>query len=201
MMGAPSDDSGPAPLAGHGYLFEKGVFTTIDRPDAVAETVASGINIRRQITGSFEDADGTEHGFLLDDGIFASHRSPGSGPLRTAAIGLDDRRRIISFTHADGPNTGSFWTRGVALGGKAYSPRSITRTPTGTRVWNRRRRHQRPRPDRRLLLDAGATGHDFVRDKGIFTTINHPDAGTGPVPEPWPSPQRPGSDRGQVHRC
>ena len=37
MMDAPSDDGDAAALTGHGFLLDKGVFTTIDHPDAVAE--------------------------------------------------------------------------------------------------------------------------------------------------------------------
>ena len=37
MMDAPSDDGDAAALTGHGFLLDKGVFTTIDHPDAVAK--------------------------------------------------------------------------------------------------------------------------------------------------------------------
>jgi probable HAF family extracellular repeat protein len=79
MTGAPGDDSDAAPLTGHGFLLDKGVFTTIDHPDAVAETAATGINNRGQIAGSYDDADGTEHGFLLDDGVFTTIDHPDAG--------------------------------------------------------------------------------------------------------------------------
>jgi probable HAF family extracellular repeat protein len=70
MMGAASDGSDAAPLLGHGFLLDKGVFTTIDHPDAVAETGALGINNRGRIVGAYTDAEGTIRGFLLDDGVF-----------------------------------------------------------------------------------------------------------------------------------
>ena len=100
MMGAPSDGGDAAALTGHGYLLDKGVFTATDHPDAVAETVATGINNRGQIVGDYIDADGTEHGFLLHDGVFTTidHPDAASGPLTgTAAVGLNDRGQIVGF--------------------------------------------------------------------------------------------------------
>jgi uncharacterized membrane protein len=46
----------------HGFLLDKGSYTTLDVPGAIW-TGASGINDSGQIVGSYEDAGGT-HGFL-----------------------------------------------------------------------------------------------------------------------------------------
>ena len=49
----------------HGFLRDrKGVFTTIDHPDAPLATAALDINDRGQIVGTYADAEETTHGFL-----------------------------------------------------------------------------------------------------------------------------------------
>ena len=101
MMDAPSDDSDAVPLTGHGFLLDKGVFTTIDHPDAVGETAATGINNRGQIVGAYIDAEGTIHGFLLDDGVFTpiDHPDAASGPAAgTAALASTTAARSWAFT-------------------------------------------------------------------------------------------------------
>ena len=94
------DTGDPAPLIGHGFLLDKGVFTTIDHPDAVAETGASSINKRGQIVGGYIDAEGTTHGFLLDDGVFTpiDHPDAASGPgAGTAVRDINKRGQIVGF--------------------------------------------------------------------------------------------------------
>jgi probable HAF family extracellular repeat protein len=100
MMGIPSDDSDAAPLTGHGFLLDNGVFTTIDHPDAVAETGALGINNRGQIVGGYVDAEGTIRGFLLDDGVFIpiDHPDAASGTaVGTVVRDINNRGQIVGF--------------------------------------------------------------------------------------------------------
>jgi probable HAF family extracellular repeat protein len=48
----------------HGFVYDRGVFTSLDVPGASA-TVAFGINARGQIVGAYDDTDtGVFHGFL-----------------------------------------------------------------------------------------------------------------------------------------
>jgi uncharacterized membrane protein len=49
----------------HGFLLSHGNFTAIDFPGSHA-TLAFGINARGDIVGSYHDASGKEHGFLLN---------------------------------------------------------------------------------------------------------------------------------------
>jgi probable HAF family extracellular repeat protein len=60
-------------------------FTQIDFPGATT-TNPFRINNRGQIVGSFVDAAGVLHGFLLDDGAFTSTYPP--GPTGTEAVGI-----------------------------------------------------------------------------------------------------------------
>ena len=64
-------------------------FTTIDVPGA-AFTVASGINNRGRIVGSYDG-----HGFLLDKGTFTTIDV--AGALETHALGINDRGEIVGF--------------------------------------------------------------------------------------------------------
>ena len=47
----------------HGFLLDKGTFTTIDPPGS-AFTQAIGINAAGHIVGDYMDASGTFHGFV-----------------------------------------------------------------------------------------------------------------------------------------
>ena len=70
-------------------------FTQIDFPGA-AETAARGINPRGDIVGSFEDAGGGVHGFLLSkNGAFSTIDFPGSP--NTVANGINPSGDIVGF--------------------------------------------------------------------------------------------------------
>ena len=47
----------------HGFLLDKGTFTTVDPPGSTF-TEAIGINASGQIVGDYTDASGTGHGFV-----------------------------------------------------------------------------------------------------------------------------------------
>src|SRR5439155_22017742 len=68
-------------------------FTTIDAPGAANGTSAAGINAHGQIVGSYSDAAGNNHSFLLDDGTFTTIDFPGA-PY-TKAVGINDRGQIV----------------------------------------------------------------------------------------------------------
>ena len=185
MMGAPSDDSDAAPLTGHGFLLDKGVFTTIDHPDAVGETGALGINNRGQIVGAYTDAEGTIRGFLLDDGVFTpiDHPDAGAAPgTGTQALGLNDRGQIVgAYLDAEGGihaflrDKGRGAQRGEGVFTTIDHPDGAGRSIAfGIN-------------DRGRIVGAyNAGGRDlgFVRDKGrgdrrdegVFTTIDFPGA-------------------------
>ena len=63
---------------GHGYLFKRGHYYTVDYPGA-GDTKLRGIDNWGRITGNFtNDSDGIEHGFIKDAGGFHQLDYPGS---------------------------------------------------------------------------------------------------------------------------
>ena len=93
----------------HGFLLDKGVFTTIDFPGS-SFTEAVGINGRGQIVGFYLDAEGTIHGFLRDrgrgarrdEGVFTTIELPGA--LATSADDINNRGQIVG-TYSEVSNT------------------------------------------------------------------------------------------------
>ncbi|HXF96581.1 MAG TPA: hypothetical protein VNI61_10840 [Gemmatimonadales bacterium] len=61
-------------------------FTTIEVPGARA-TTAWGINARGDIVGSYVDANGASHGFLLQGGVFTTIDQPGADGSQARGIG------------------------------------------------------------------------------------------------------------------
>jgi uncharacterized membrane protein len=92
-----------------------GSVTTIDVPGA-SSTFVVGINDRGPVVGSYVDADGREHGFLLERGKMTVIDHPDSpddpAASNTAASDINDRGQILL------PAPGAFYKgRAVSIGG------------------------------------------------------------------------------------
>ena len=88
----------------HGFLLSKGVYTTLDVPDA-AFTVAQGINNAGQIVGLYVDRDDKEHGFVLSNGVYTTIDVPNS--TATAVFSINAQGAIVgSYDDADGVTHG-----------------------------------------------------------------------------------------------
>ena len=83
----------------HGYVLRKGVFTTIEHPDADA-LAARRINSRGDIAGVCHDFDGGLHGFLLSGGQLTHIQKPDS--TFTWAFGLNDAGDIVGVSDSGG---------------------------------------------------------------------------------------------------
>ena len=86
-------------------------YTKIDVPNA-SQTIARGINARGDIIGSYTDADGAGHDFLLHDGVYTNIDYPGGagGARAINARGdiagiLDDADGAHGFVFSDGTLT------------------------------------------------------------------------------------------------
>lgn len=75
-------------------------FTSIDFPEAVT-TTAFGMNSEGDVVGSYKDAAGKRHGFLLRGGNFTSIDFPGA--IATDARGINPDGDIVgSYTNSPG---------------------------------------------------------------------------------------------------
>src|SRR5512133_988859 len=81
----------------HGYVWERGRFTTIDRPGQPGTTTATGINNRGQITGQAGPLE-ARIGFVLDRGRFTTFRVPGAQVA--FAYGINDQGQVVGFSAA-----------------------------------------------------------------------------------------------------
>ena len=90
----------------HGYvLLNGGDFTSVDFPGSIG-TMAMTINDRREVVGTYWDAAGFQHGFLLKDGTFSTIDFPGAaqttgtqfelgGGLGSTAFGINRHGDVI----------------------------------------------------------------------------------------------------------
>ena len=86
----------------HGFLLDRGNFTTIDYPGATS-TGLFGINEHGEIAGSCQCNDGSNHSFILFKGTFTNLSFPGTGTI-TKAKGINDRDEVVGYYFlANGP--------------------------------------------------------------------------------------------------
>ena len=171
----------------HGFVFDDGVVTTIDHPDATtvpataeaqAGTATTGINDRGDVLGAFEDPDRVVRQFVRDrkgrytelEVPLAEAMSTSTSTSTTAATSSastttpkEPRRPGSSATTSDG----SHHPRARLAG---HRPAQDQRPAPGRRPLHRRRHD----PARRDDITRGV--HGFVWDDGDVTTIDVPGA-------------------------
>ena len=89
-------------IRGHGFVANKGVFTTIDAPGAGLYTVAFGIDDRGRTVGGYVDDRGRLHGFLKDKEAFTVIDFPGAAATFVSRINTQGQI-VGAYSHA--PNT------------------------------------------------------------------------------------------------
>ena len=124
----------------HGFVRRpNGAVATIEVPGAVA-TTASGINNRGQVVGGYRDANGREHGLLLERGRVTRIDHPESpedpAATNTAATDINDRGQIVGFyADAEGTYHGYLYDKGrftrIDPPGAADVARFATTVPIG----------------------------------------------------------------------
>jgi hypothetical protein len=82
----------------HAFVWEAGCATTFDVPDSIM-TAAYEINNRGQIVGNYTDADGVQHGYVLDAGAITTIDHPQAtrqpNMTGTRVVGIDDHGRLV----------------------------------------------------------------------------------------------------------
>lgn len=78
-------------------------YTQIDVPGSTF-TIVYGINSSGEMVGSYKDAQGTFHGFLLSSGVFTFIDFPGA--TSTVATGVNDSGLIVGYAVKGGANHG-----------------------------------------------------------------------------------------------
>ncbi len=94
------------------YIYDESgaVFQVITIPGAVQGAQATGINNSQQVCGFYVDANGVNHGFLLNFGQLTVLDAPGS--TFTQALGLNNEGQVVGQYMDAGNNTHGFvWTK------------------------------------------------------------------------------------------
>jgi probable HAF family extracellular repeat protein len=93
------------------YVYDEmgGVFQVITIPGAVGGAQATGVNNSQQICGFYIDANGVNHGFLLNFGLLVTLDAPNS--TLTQALGLNNKGQVVgAYADANGNSHGFVWT-------------------------------------------------------------------------------------------
>jgi uncharacterized membrane protein len=172
---------------GHGFLRDKGrgardkgVFTTIDHPDAGSEpgtgTGAFGINDRGRIVGTYIDAGGTAHSFVRDkrrgarrdEGVFTTIDVPGAP--ETLALAINNRDQIVGASIDSENRKRGFLLEEGEFTAIDHPDATSEVTGGGTALYGLN--------DRGQIVGqySDSSCHGFLLDGDSFTTIDNPDA-------------------------
>jgi probable HAF family extracellular repeat protein len=166
ITGAYSTVSNTTPLRPplHGFLLDRGRYTTIDVPKA-SSTTPFGISDRGRVVGLYMDAGNKPHGFLLDRGRYTTIDV--AGATGTGATGINNRGQIVGvYTDAGNKPHGFLLDRGRCT---TLDVKGAPGTQTND-IDNRGRIVG-------IYSDSKQIVHGFLRDAdGRITTIDAPGA-------------------------
>lgn len=152
----------------HALLINKGQFMPLDPSSALGAdfSQAGGINDRRDVVGTYVDAQGNQHGFLLSHDVLTNVDFPGG--TFPNANGINDSGAIVGdFFDSAGALHGFVWRAGVFT--QIDVPGAVDTLPTGINA----------RGDIVGIWDTNinTAGHGFVLTKsGQFVTLDEPNA-------------------------
>jgi YVTN family beta-propeller protein len=143
----------------HGFLFNRGSYTTIDFPGAT-ETGPQDVNGLGQVVGFYVDANKVTHGFLLSGGTFSTVDFPGA--INTDLTAITDSGEMAGG-YLDQNNIGHIFL----LSGNTFTVINIPGIPnTGTVAAFNDLGH--------LAGQNASTGDGFLFANGKVTTIDAP---------------------------
>lgn len=86
----------------YAFVYDKGVYTTLDVPDAVNGAAAVGINNWGEVMGNYTDSSFNQHAFVYHNGVYTTLPTP-SDAVSFDFYALNDRGQIIG-TYYNGSN-------------------------------------------------------------------------------------------------
>lgn len=153
-------------------------YTTIDVPQA-SSTTPNGINDRGAIVGSYLDAPGVQHGFLLYNGTCYTIDIPGA--TATSPQGINNRGEIVGyyFINSFDQFGGSVTTfHGFLLNSQGLTILDVlSGAPGTTQAFGINDKGQVVGS----YSDLGYTQHGFLWSGGVYTTIDDPQSVFGTV--------------------
>jgi hypothetical protein len=179
VVAAPASADPPPEAAGtttHGFVFERGVVTTIDHPDAkripatpdaVTGTEIGGINDRGDMLGAYERPDGVVPHFVLDrKGRFVELEAPpgrGGPGLTYETLDINNRGEIVGYYNDDQ----GFTTTGFL---RTRTGRYVDIEVPGAQLTGPVKLNDRGQVVGLYVDDAGV--HGFLWEDGDHTTID-----------------------------
>jgi probable HAF family extracellular repeat protein len=142
----------------HGFVYDHGVYTTIDRPGSVG-TELNGINNLGHIVGA---SDFGEHGFIYRDGVFTGLDGPGA--QATSLRGINDQGQIVGVYIIFGSVFPFLYDQGVF---------TTIRVPGATST-NLFGINDQAQISGNYYNSSQGANFGFVYDQGVFTTLNPP---------------------------
>ena len=87
----------------HGFLYSGGSFITLDDPNGMGSTVATGVNDYGEVVGWCVNSSGRHEGFLYNGGAFTTIDATNGAGGDTWALGINDSGKIVGkMSSADG---------------------------------------------------------------------------------------------------
>ena len=175
IVGSYADSSGA-----HGFLFDDGVFSTINVPFPGAfNTTAQDINARGEIVGNYRDSNFLEHGYLLSEGEFTTIDVPFPGAMQTEVFGINARGQIVG-AYLDGNGWHAFFADKGNSGRGKTAAFSRIQLPFADVPTIYATTYALGINDRGQIVgfysDANRNDHGFLIDRGQVSTIDVPGA-------------------------
>lgn len=163
----------------HGFLLQQNRFTIFNHPQGAMTiqnrrmrlTSATDINNRADIVGMYVDSKGVMHGFLRHRGKYTTLTHPRAGTSDgdgTQATGINDQGDIVGvYSNSTGSHgfvlrDHRYTTLGYPGAGGDTSPMGVNEQGMITGFY----------------VDRNGVHHGFIWQKGQFTKLDHPLAGT-----------------------
>jgi probable HAF family extracellular repeat protein len=156
-------------LAGQGFLYSNGTYTTLHDPLATGLTYAYGISDAGQIVGSYSDSSG-QHGFVYSNGTYTTLNDP-LNPNSTVLRGINSAGQIVGYVSNIPTDLGGTTTQGFLYSKGTFTTLLDPASNPVPNTW------PYGISNNGLITgwtDIAYTGHGFVYNNGSYTHISLP---------------------------